>query len=78
MILYFRETNGDYLAIDTATNSYSRSKFGPDHFEGRATAIAGLVDSLCTTGVSREFLRKNCKRVSKALVPLEWRRAIGL
>ncbi len=64
MILYFCEDNGDYLAIDTATNSYSRSNFGPDHFEGRATAIAGLVS--------------NCKRVSKASVPLEWRKAIGL
>ncbi len=78
MILYFREDNGDYLAIDTATNSYYQSNFGPGHFAGRVTAIAGLVGSVCTTGISREFLRKNCKRVSKASVPLEWRRAIRL
>ncbi len=78
MILYFREDNGDYLAVDTATNDYSRSNFGPDHFEGRATAIAGLAGSVCTTGVSRKFLRSNGKRVSKTRVPLEWRRAIGL
>ena len=44
----------------------------------RATAIAGLVSSVCTTGVSREFLRRNCKRVGKAKVPSEWRRAIGI
>jgi hypothetical protein len=77
MIRFFQEDNGDYLAIDTETNSYYRSDFGQDHFEGRATAIAGLVGSVCTTGISREFLRRNCKRVSKSSVPIEWRRAIG-
>ena len=78
MILYFREVNGDFLAIDSATNAYYVRHFGKDHFEGRATAIAGLVGSVCTTGVSREFLRRNCKRVGKAKVPSEWRRAIGI
>lgn len=77
MILYYQEKNGDWLAIETDTNSYYRN-FGRDHFEGRATAIAGQVGSVCTTAVSREFLRKNCKRVAKAKVPDEWRRAIGL
>lgn len=77
MILYFRESNGDYLAIDSSTNGYYRHLFGKDHFEGRATAIAGLAGSVCTTGVSREFLRSNCKRVSKAKVPADWQRAIG-
>jgi hypothetical protein len=77
MILYFQESNGDYLAIDSSTNAYYRRCFGQDHFEGRATAIAGLIGSVCTTGISREFLRGNCKRVGKAKVPAEWRRAIG-
>lgn len=77
MILYFRESHGDYLAIDMTTNAYYLRCFGQDHFEGRATAIAGLVGSVCTTGVSRKFLRSNCKRVSKAKVPAEWRSAIG-
>ena len=40
MIVFYREDNGDYLAIDTATNAYYRTNFGKDHFEGRATAIA--------------------------------------
>jgi len=77
MILYFREANGDYLAIDTCTNHYYRSVCGKDHFEARATAIASLVSSVCTTGISREFLR-TCKRVAKAKVPAKWLRAIGL
>src|SRR5437016_4543295 len=48
MILYYRERNGDLLAIDTTTNSYYRTVFGQDHFEGRATAIAAIVSSVCT------------------------------
>lgn len=78
MILFYRERNGDYLAIDTATNRYYRDNFGKDHFEGRATAIAGLVSSVCTTGISREFLHQECRRVAKRHVPAPWRQAIGL
>lgn len=78
MIQYYQETNGDYLAVETSTNSYYVRWFGKDHFEGRATAIAGLVSSVCTTGVSREFLRANCKRIARAKVPVQWRKAIGL
>jgi hypothetical protein len=77
MICFYREHDGDYLAIDSDTNSYYLECFAKDHFEGRATAIAGLVGSVCTTGISREFLRKNCKRVPKARVPTDWLRAIG-
>ena len=77
MILYFREKNGDYLAIDTATNSYYRKNLGKDYFEARATAIEGQVGSVCTTGIARDFLRKNCKKVAKATVPVEWQRVIG-
>src|SRR5437879_1446124 len=78
MICFYRERNGDYLALDTATNPFYLDVLGKDHFEGRATAIAGLVGSVCTTGISREFLRTNCKRVARAKVPGEWRRAIGI
>ena len=77
MIVYYQEKNGDWLAIETDTNSYYLRNFGKDHFEGRATAIEGQVGSVCTTAVSREFLRKNCTRVSKAKVPEQWRRVIG-
>jgi len=77
MICFYREHNGDYLAIDTSTNRYYLVNVGKDHFEGRATAIAGLVGSVCTTGISRGFLRTKCKRVARAKVPAEWRGAIG-
>lgn len=76
MIRYYRESNGDYLAIDTATNDYYR-RLGRDDFEGRATAIAGNVGSVCTTGISRGFLREQCKPVAKRDVPAEWLRCIG-
>ena len=78
MIHFYRENNGDFLAIDTSTNAYYLRNFGKDHFEGRATAIGGLVGSVCTTAVSREYLKQTCKRVARARVPDEWRKAIGL
>jgi hypothetical protein len=78
MILFFQERNGDFLAIDTGTNRYCLDHFGQDHFEGRATAIAGLVGSVCTTGISRGFLKAQCRRVARAKVPADWRKAIGL
>ncbi len=77
MILYYREDNGDYLAIDATTNRHYLGSFGQDYFEDRATAIAGLAASVCTTAISRGFLQTDCKRVPKAKVPVEWRKAIG-
>jgi hypothetical protein len=77
MIVYYQESNGDFLAIDTTTNHYYLRNLGQDHFEGRATAIEALVGSVCTTGISREYLRTHCKRVSRARVSPEWLRAIG-
>lgn len=77
MILFYREDNGDYLAIDSVSNRYFLEIFGKDQFEGRATAIAGLVGSVCTCGISRQFLRARCEKVSKASVPTDWAKAIG-
>jgi hypothetical protein len=77
MICFYREQNGDFLAIDTTTNRYYLDNFGKDQFEGRATAIERLVGSVCTTGVSRKFLRLNCKRLARKTVPDDWRKAIG-
>jgi hypothetical protein len=78
MILFYREDNGDFLAIDTATNAYHRRNFGKDHFESRATAIAGQIGSVCTTSVSRDYLNARCRRVGKRKVPMAWQMAIGL
>jgi hypothetical protein len=77
MIRFYREQNGDYLAIDTSTNRYYLHLFGKDHFEGRVTAIESLITSVCTTAISRDFVRSNCKRVPKARVPTDWLQAIG-
>ena len=76
MIQYYQETNGDYLAIETSTNSYYLRNCGKDHFESRATAIAGLVGSVCTTAVAREYLKNNCKRVSKSSFVIQIKMAI--
>jgi hypothetical protein len=78
MIFFFQERNGDFLAIDTATRSYYRATLGRDEYQGRSTAIARLVGSVCTTGISRDFLKAQCRRVPRARVPADWRRAIGL
>lgn len=78
MILFYREIeSGDFLAIDTDTNDYYRRLLGQDAYEGRATALAGLPSSTCTTGISREYLARHCKRVARASVPAEWLLAIG-
>ena len=76
-MVYYRESNGDFLAIDPATNGYYRRLLDQDHFEGRAAAVAGQAGSVCTTGVSREYLRACCKRVAKDSVPAAWQRAFG-
>ena len=78
MTHFYQQANGDFLAIDTATNRYCRQNLGRDDFEGRATAIAGVVGSVCTCGISRAFLRAACRRLPKCAVPAEWRKAIGV
>jgi hypothetical protein len=78
MIRFFREANGDFLAIDNATRSYYLATLGRDEYQGRATAIAGLIGSVCTTEISRDFLEAQCRRVARAAVPVDWRKAIGL
>jgi hypothetical protein len=78
MTLYFREQIGDFLAVGTSSNAYYRRNLGHDSFEGRATAIVGHIGSVCKTGISREYLHRNCKKASRETVPGEWLRAIGI
>jgi hypothetical protein len=63
---YYQEPNGDYLAVDPT---------GQPPFDGRAAAIAGLPSSVCSTGISQEFLNQ-CRPVHEKSVPPEWRKAI--
>jgi hypothetical protein len=71
---YYQEQDkaGDYLSIDPGTLDYYLKTQGKALFEARATAIHGLVSSVCTTAVSITFLQKKCHRVRKADVPKEW------
>jgi len=70
---YYQERNksGDYVSVDPSTLDYYL-KLGKAHVEGRATAIRGQVSSVCTVGLSLDFLRRKCRRVRKADVPAEW------
>ncbi len=77
MIVYYREANGDFLGIDTASNAHHRGVLGRDDFDGRAAAVAGLVGSVCTTGIARAYLAANCERVAEESVPAGWLRALG-
>lgn len=77
MIQYYREENGDYLAVDLDTANYYREAWGKVGYEGRATAIEGLVTSMCTTGIGAEHLQLRCTEVDKSEVPAEWLEAIG-
>lgn len=51
---------------------------GKDHFEGRATAIAVVIDSVCTTGIGRVYLRTKCQPLARVEDTAEWQRAIGI
>jgi hypothetical protein len=78
VIRFYSESTGDFLAIDTESNEFYLRNYGRDDFEGRATAIVGQVGSVCTTSISRGFLRKQCRRVPKSDVPAEWLAAIAV
>ena len=71
---YYQERNkaGDYLSVDPSTLDYYITNLGKAEMEGRATAIQGNVSSVCTTDISLDFLRRKCRRVSKASIPAEW------
>ena len=74
-MLYYRETNGDYLALDPTTADHYK-RLGLRQLEGRASAVAGHPGSVCTTGIGLEFL-KTCKPVRLADIPEEWRRFLS-
>lgn len=78
VVLFYQEEYSGFLAIDTGSRRYYLTTLGRGEYEGRAAAISGLAGSVCTTGISREYLTRHCKRVARASVPAEWLRAIGL
>jgi hypothetical protein len=66
VILFYHELNGDFLAINAGTNHYYRSVLGRDDFEERAAAIEGEVGWVCSTAISRDYLRSKCKSGSQS------------
>lgn len=73
---YYQERNGDYLCVDPSTLEYYLTNIGKAQMEGRATAIKHNVHSVCTTGISLDFLKRKCKRVRKIDIPKEWLEAL--
>lgn len=71
---YYQERNksGDYLSVDPETLDYYLKHQAKPLFEGRSTAIRGDVTSVHTGAIHIDFLRKKCRRVSKASIPAEW------
>lgn len=73
---YYQERNkaGDYLSVDDSEDArkYYRDIGQGNIREARCTAIQGDVTSVCTAGVSLEFLRSKCRRVRKADIPAQW------
>lgn len=72
LIHYYREANGDYLAVDAHTKAY-RTRIGqPGIRDARVAAIDGNRLSVCTGAVSVDYL-KTCTRVRPEDVPADWR-----
>jgi hypothetical protein len=73
MLHFYKEPSGDFLAVDMSEYAISRHSVNPEYAirEGRATALRGVVTSVCTTGISGAFL-STCQQVSRKDVPREW------
>jgi hypothetical protein len=71
---YYQEQDraSDYVSVDPSTADYYNHIGKPGMLEARATAIHGEVSSVCTTGVSLEWLARKCHRVAKSSIPAEW------
>jgi len=63
MIVWYKEANGDYLAIETETEGNMATA---GNLYARGAAIEGLPTSMATLSVSRTYLEECC-----AIVPVE-------
>ena len=70
-MVFFRETNGDYLAVDPRS-SRNFLPFDVKHFECVAPSKPGSIKSVQKSQVTEEYLQTNCKKVAKKLVPEKW------
>lgn len=73
MYRYYHDPIDDsYLAVNFDTADYYHRIGQPRIREARATCLAGDPMSICTTGLSIDWLAENCTPVRKADVPAEW------
>ena len=77
MITYYKEENGDYLAVnkDVAYRQFE-SILGAAQYQALVTGAPGDPDSIYATGVSQSYLNELCTPVDEEEVPEEWREAI--
>ena len=70
---FFKENDSkEYLAIELSTLSYYQTRLGRESYEARACAIENNITSVCTTEVSKQWLKENCTKVKKTQVPKDW------
>lgn len=75
-VIYYREPDGDHLAVWYARRMPDGSGIPGGVFAVRAAAIAGVPSSVCTCGASRDYLR-NCRPVRRSAVPANWLQGIN-
>ncbi|KKN77052.1 hypothetical protein LCGC14_0363910 [marine sediment metagenome] len=66
MIVWYKEANGDYLAVDTEGEGYAGMAYA------RSAAIDGLPTSMSTGSVSQTYLEECCAIVPVEQVPEDW------
>ncbi len=66
MIQWYREANGDFIAVDT------EGEHNPGHLTARVAAIDGWPTSMHTSDVSRTYLEECCAPVRLDQVPQDW------
>ena len=66
MIQWYREANGDYMAVDM------EGEHIPGQLTARVAAIEGLPTSMCTSDVPRTYLEEGCATVRTSQVPEKW------
>lgn len=77
MIAYYKEDNGDYLAVNKeVTYRQFEALLGAAQFQARVTGTPGDPGSVYTTGVSETYLTKQCTPVDADNVPDKWLEAI--
>lgn len=73
---YYRDPDGDYLAVNKAACVNPWDCRGFRQFEGRAACIRGKPETVNTTCIAALFLAR-CTRIRKRDVPPAWQERIS-